>query len=424
MTMIEEHALTRDDLYTWRKKAYERFIALGMPKQKQEAYQYIPLSKLSIPVDAATFKKSSFTPSLVEEQILPECVNSYLVFEDGFFLPEMSRVPKEIVVLPLDVALQTYGLFLHNRWTKSFKEELDPFCMLNAALHGRGAFVYVPPHVKSQAPLQIIHLLTNNSLAASRLQITLGKQASLSIVQTLSSSGFCNNAIDLSLDANSFVRFLDAQLLPTDSRSLLSLRATLKRDAHLEAFHMTNGSEVVRCSANIELSEENSSLLLQGIAMLSDERQAHFSSLVDHAAICTHSRQHVKMALNESSRSSFEGKILVRPIAEKTQAYQLNNNLLLSDAAMAYSKPNLEIFASDVKASHGATFTQLSDEELFYLRSRGILRSGAQALLTEGFCRELIDAVEIKSLRSALVDAMNRVLHENTKRSLLHAGSS
>jgi Fe-S cluster assembly protein SufD len=162
----------------------------------------------------------------------------------------------------------------------------------------------------------------------------------------------------------------------------------------------------------VQLAEENSSVSLQGLSMLTDQRQAHMHALIDHAAPHCESRQHFKSALAGQSQSSFEGKIFVRPIAQKTMAYQLNNNLILSDQARSNSKPNLEIFADDVKASHGSTVTQLSQEELFYLRSRGLPKEEAKSLLTHGFCKELIDALEIDSLRQPLYDGMKNILHE------------
>lgn len=401
-------SLPQDALFPLRQKAYDRFVNLGWPKPKQEAFQYLPLSQWTLP-DPATLPVTDL--SSFAAYILPECQESYLVFADGYFLPELSRIPSEIVCLPLDAAQRTYGLFLQNRWTKLFKEETDPLCALNGALHGRGAFLYVPPQTHCQKPLQILHLTTGGASAASRVQITLGSQAVLTVFQTLQSSGFSNNAMDLALDAGSKLHLFDVQLLPEKTRSFFALRATLKRDAHLQAMHATDGSEAVRCSASIELAEENSSAHFRALAMLTNERQAHVHAFVDHAAPYTNSRQHVKMALNGQSRSSFEGKIFVRPIAQKTEAYQLNNNLLLNDQAAAHAKPNLEIFADDVKASHGATFAELSKDELFYLRSRGVPKRGAQTLLTEGFCQELIEQIKLTSLRWQLSQAMQRLLH-------------
>ena len=144
-----------------------------------------------------------------------------------------------------------------------------------------------------------------------------------------------------------------------------------------------------RSSLRIELLEENSEALLQGLWRLKEKKECHTHTLVQHLAPHTRSRQHYKGVLQEEAKSSFTGKIYVHPEAQKTEAYQLNNNLLLSPQSKAYSKPNLEIFADDVKASHGATIAQLNAEDLFYLQSRGLTKKEAQEFLIEGFCKEL-----------------------------------
>ena len=163
--------------------------------------------------------------------------------------------------------------------------------------------------------------------------------------------------------------------------------------------------------ATAELLEENVSFVLSGLAMVTDERKANIHALVDHVAPHGTSRQQIKMILNGQSKADFEGKIYVRRAAQKTAAYQLNNNLILSETATVTTQPNLEIFADDVKASHGATVAQLSEEALFYLRARGIPLKEARSLLTHAFCRELIDTLPIESLKKPLLDAMIRTLY-------------
>jgi len=366
-------------MITWRQKARERLE--GLPKM-------------------------NWPQPALPKSIVYEAPGSTIVFVDGFYSPELSKLPAEIICLPLDAALKSYGLFLQNRWTKIFKEETDPLYLSNAADHGRGLFLYAPPNVQSE--LQIIHVATGSELASPKIQITLGKNASLSVVQTVK-GGFSNGVADVFLDAGATLKFYDMELLPADAHSNMTLRAGLKRDAKLEVFHATDGAKNVRFSASAELLEENSSFLLRTLGMLSGERQATVCALADHAAPHCTSRQHVKMVLNGRSKSSFDGKIYVRSPAQKTEAYQLNNNLLLSDSAVAGSKPGLEIFADDVKASHGATFSQLSKEELFYLRSRGLPLSVAKSLLMQAFCREIIDALEVEILKAPLLEAMAKV---------------
>ncbi|HEV7737336.1 MAG TPA: Fe-S cluster assembly protein SufD [Chlamydiales bacterium] len=395
-------------IHVWREKAQKRFLEIGEPKPKQERFQYLALAHLKLAAKASS--ENSVTLESIEAYRLPEFAHC-LVFVDGYFSPALSSLPKDLVCLPLDQAFQSYGLFLQNRWTKALKEEKDWFSAVNAAEHGRGAFMYAPPNVKAE--LHILNILTSDALGSPRLEMTLGKQADVTLVQThvhLQANACCNQGIDLTLGEGSKVRLLDMALMNHSTRSFWSVRATLKRDARLEVLAFTDGAAVMRSSFSVELAEENSSLSLQGLAMLADSRQAHVHALVDHAAPNCTSRQHFKAALAGTSQSSFEGKIFVRPIAQKTMAYQLNNNLVLSDEARSNSKPNLEIFADDVKASHGSTVTQLSTEELFYLRSRGLSEGEAKSLLANGFCKELIDAVEIHSLRAPLFAAMKHVL--------------
>ena len=166
----------------------------------------------------------------------------------------------------------------------------------------------------------------------------------------------------------------------------------MKRDSRLHFLSVSRGAKLARTSIKVQLLEENCEALLQGLNVLDLDLQKHTHVLVEHVAPCCRSRQHFKGILRGKSRSSFEGKILVRPEAQKTEAYQLNNTLLLSDEAMGFAKPNLEIFADDVKASHGATVCQLNEEELFYCRSRGIPLPLAQETLAAGFCNEILNA--------------------------------
>jgi Fe-S cluster assembly protein SufD len=150
------------------------------------------------------------------------------------------------------------------------------------------------------------------------------------------------------------------------------------------------------------LLAEGGDVAIEGLSWLKGNDHSHVHVVVDHKAPHCTSNQHIKMVLSDASRSSFTGKIVVQQIAQKTVSYQLNNNLLLSDSAQACSKPGLQILADDVKASHGATFCQLDEEQLFYLRSRGLTEEAARSLLLFGFCNEIIERVSLSSLQKTL----------------------
>jgi Fe-S cluster assembly protein SufD len=382
--------LTEDALLPWRKKAYETFLSLG--------------AKLSLPSPAS---KGSITEKEIHSAILPECADAYLVLVDGYMDKELSNLPDELICLPLANALKSYGLFLQNRWARPVEDSLSA---LNTAL-GHGAFLYVP---QSCPMLQIIHVMTTPDLVSPRLQMTFGKSSNAMIVQTylhLCPTTHVNTALDLALEANAHVQLFDVQLLPEKAWANTNVHATIKKDASFKVFHSTDGSQSIRFSTAVELLEENSSFTIDGLVMVTDERRANLHVLVDHAAPHCTSRQQIKMILNGNSKGEFEGKIYVRQVAQKTEAYQLNNNLILSDTATITTQPNLEIFADDVKASHGATISQLAEDSLFYLRARGIPLAKARALLTHAFCRELIDSLPIESLKQPLMKAMVRAIH-------------
>lgn len=373
----------KDLLQNWRKRAWDRFQELGLPHQAQEAFQYVPLQYLVFPKIASRPDKAQIRTAYPYR----------LVFADGFF--QDAHLPPSLVCRPLDDAMRTYGIALQGRFSRSLKEEMDPIAALNGALHGRGAFLYVPPNIRIEEPIEVHHLFTSSQMATASLQVFLGKGASLNLIQRSShqdDASFGNVLFDASLDEGSSLFFGDQQQLPEHSVHFQAFRCVLKRDSRLHFLSISSGAKLSRSSIKVQLLEENATALLQGLWKLDRELQSHTHITVEHAAPHCQSRQHFKGVLKGRSRSSFEGKIMVRSAAQKTEAYQLNNNLLLSDEAAAFTKPNLEIFADDVKATHGATIAQLAQEELFYLRSRGLNPGEAKAILTKGFCAEILQS--------------------------------
>ncbi len=352
----------------YRKNGWGRFENIGLPVPKQEAFQYLT-------------KKWVF-PKLAERKNLDRSALQGIVFVDGFFEEGLSQVPSPIVCMGLEHAIRTYGLFLQNRLAQSITQEKDPFAALNGAFFGRGAFLYLPP--KCKAALHLHQIYKGDEMATPRLYIYLGRNAELRLTQNREgSAGFTNGLIDFVLDSGS-----ECCLIDQSGGDFQSIRIIQKRDSRMKTVLL--GAHL-RSSVRIELLEENSEAILLGLARLDGSHERHIHAHVEHRAPNARSRQHVKSVLKGQSRFSFEGKIYVHAEAFKTEAYQLNNNLILSDEANANAKPNLEIFADDVKASHGATIGRLNEEELFYLRSRGLKQEDAQEFLIEGFCKEITD---------------------------------
>jgi Fe-S cluster assembly protein SufD len=393
-----------DRLKDLRAFGWERFQTLGLPNKKTEAFRYLPLNELY----SQHFEESSSieTPEYLS-YIYSECQDSYLVFINGSYSPEFSKIPQGVIVLSLAEAMGTYGNFLKNRFLRTLQEEMNPFTSLNAALHNSGVFVYVPPKLKALKPLQCHHIVTNSIAARPRVHLFVGAHSQLDFITTVQKEGqeasWVNGLVDIALEEGAHLKYSQTcyGLSQTDW-FFESTRATLKKNSHLHVVSVTTGAEVVRHDYHATLNGEGAEATLQGIWMLKDLRQAHTHVVMDHVAPNCRSMQLFKGVLDGSSKSSFEGKIYVRPLAQKTEAYQLNKHLLLGERVIANSKPNLEIFADDVKASHGSTTTQVDERELFYLKTRGISQEVATQLLIRGFCQEMLDTIPHSFVRERM----------------------
>ena len=409
--MLEGHygqMESSDALLKVKNKAWDHFLELGLPTRKSEVFRYIKVRSL-FSHSYVVSKEMPVTDEEIEAHLFPECKNSALVFVNGHFQPKLSRLsalPKRSVILPLNDAIKTYGAFLNNQWAKSLKEETDSFAALNAALHRNGAFVYLPPKTIIETPVQILNIIKTGGepmLIMPRLHLFSGSQSQIDLHSTqaiLNGGGYCfNMAADFSIEDESHVRYTQTVLnVPSDVWHFDALRANLKRNSTLKSIQVTDGCATVRNDYRVALAGENAEALLNGVWMLAEKRESHTHVLMDHQAPNCRSMQLFKGVLNDVSQSSFEGKILVRQPAQKTEAFQLNHNLLLNDKANAQSKPNLEIFADDVKASHGATMGQLDREQLFYMKTRGFEDADAKNMLVYGFCKEVIDMIPLPSL--------------------------
>lgn len=378
-----------------RDKAWDHFLELGLPDKTSDAFKYVPLKRLyDIKL---SLKASTLTKEDVQPHILPESRESYIVFANGRFNKELSKLPPKVVILPLQEALKTYGPFLQGRLTKSIKDETDPFAVLNLALQQEGLFCYLPPKLKLETPLQMIHFGSGaSSYHPARLNFFCSSGSELCTISTVVGEGVHHISIDVALEEQACF----SQLQTSQGDMLFSdFRATLKSNATLKHLALTTSGLLTRNRLKLFLLGENSHALLQGLWHLSQNHQCHTHVHVEHAAPYSRSLQKFKGVLKEQSQSSFEGKIYVHPEAQKTEAYQINNNLLLSESAVANAKPNLEIFADDVKASHGATMSEVDEEQLFYLQSRGLCQEKARALLIHGFIQEVLDQIPYASVR-------------------------
>jgi Fe-S cluster assembly protein SufD len=388
-------SLRREDdvLLPFRKMAWEHFLSLGLPK-RESAFQSLPLSELY----QKRYDFCASSPNIEKKDVLPlivpECKN-YLVFVDGIFCPHLSALPKQVIVSPMAQAFFSFGHFLKSHFSESVKAESDPFVALNAALQEEGAFIYLPPQRTLEEPLQLLHIFTRS--ASPRIQLFLSAGSEMKLLSRIHVRAqepvLLNAVMEVTLEEGAHFEYFDFSHADEESWIFNALRARLKRNSRLHCAAISKGARSIRHDFKVALMEENAEAHLEGLCTLKGRRQAHTHVLMEHQAPHCRSLQRFKGILNEMSQSSFEGKIYVHQKAQKTDAYQRSNYLLLDDRARAGAKPNLEIFADDVKASHGATVGQIDAKQLFYLKTRGLPEKIAQQLLVSGFCEEILSKI-------------------------------
>lgn len=335
------------------KEAWEKFSAMGLPTRKNEHYRYVRLPTFS--------------------------------FEKGVGNFEVHNAAEGVLVLPFPKAQALFGALLQSRFERWLRHEKDAFACLNGAICEEERVLYVPPGVQAKE-MRIDHS-GDGGLLVTRLHFYVGKGAELSI--TLSQKGkSANRFLDFTLEEGARV---EVRMAECAEQQIDTVRASLKRDSYFKSVNCVKGCPFLRQDYAVALLGESSYAELYGVCELEGTEQAHTNALVEHIAPNTASSQKFKGVVDGKGRTSFEGKIYVHPQAQQTNAYQMSNYLVLSPKATANSKPNLEIFADDVKASHGATVGQIDSEHLFYLQSRGIAKEEARRLLIQGFVQEIYD---------------------------------
>ncbi len=314
-----------------------------------------------------------------------------IVMCNGAFVPQLSRLhglPKGAEVFDLATAFSAFPAHLMRR---SVGDEDDFFALFNAAVATQGAAIFLPPNSVLSKPLHIAYIGSSKNDAAcfSRLHIIAGANSAMHLVLSgRSHRGWQSDFLDLSLEEGTRIDLDEKIQTDPTSFGFFSLRAVLKKSAQLHAAGFTTGSYCTWRDIRAKLMGEMSRADLSFTSALSDHNRSAVSVKAEHLSEKARSFQWIRSALADRARFSFCGRIFVAKGASQTESYQLNNNLVLSDQAIADSQPNLEILNDDVKASHGATAGQIRDEDLFYLQSRGIPLDRARSLLIRGFIDE------------------------------------
>lgn len=404
-----------------RKEAFEKFMQLGGIPQKTEDYIYTNL----LPVMGKDYNVLlKYIPQEVDMNAAFRCAVTDLVTDpvltvngwwfDGNIMPELQD---EVVVCSLREASVKYpDLFLRHYNQYAPAAHKDGLVALNTAFAQDGVFVYIPDDVVIERPLQIINLLRakGDLMGFQRNLIILGKNAKATVLvcdHTLSSQNFLmNNATEVYLGSNAHLDYYQVQNQHLGASQINSLFVAEHRNATFDSNIVSLYGGFIRNNMYVALNEEGAESNLYGMYILDKNQVVDNFSYIDHIAPHCTSNEHFKGVLDDASLANFSGCIRVRPDAQKTEAYQANNNLLLSDTARVNTKPQLVIDADDVKCSHGATVGQIDEEAMFYLRSRGIGREEARMMMMFGFAHDIIRHVKLEPLREKIDELVDKRL--------------
>ena len=391
--------------------ALNRFELLGFPHSKHEMYTYLNTKGLVETAFGLSDGSKKVSEDFVASHIYPDCESQCLVFVDGVLNRDLSRLEGvNTYLVPLSEAISDQELKKY--LSETAENENDVFAALSTAFCGEGLVFKVGDNTQISGPVQVLFVSTGGSpvMHVPRLVWQLGNLSEVKVIEKFVGveGGYFINAVqDWLLAEGAGVSFTQVQADASDSWHFSKTRVHLHRNSRFHSTNASYGTQLARHHYDVRLKEEGSELRLNGVSVLDDKEQVHNFIRIHHEAPQCVSHQHFKNIINGQARSSFDGTVIVNQGAQLTNSNQLINNLMLSDDCHADNKPNLMIFADDVKCTHGATIGQIDEEQWFYLQTRGLSARVAKELLTRSFAKSIIETIEfpevVKELNGTLL---------------------
>ncbi len=395
-----------------RSEAIKNFENKGFPSKREEAWKYTSLNSLQ-KVDFSIFPKTESTLEYkdIKKYFIHEIDTYKIVFIDGVYSSYLSETTHDGVDVCLMSAALTkpqYRQVIDVYFNKVASKD-ESLTTLNTAFSKEGAYIYIPKNKMPKKPIQILHLATGNEsalLLQPRNLVIAEENAELQVIerhQSLTGNEVLTNSVtEIFAAKDAIVDYYKVQN-DANTASLIDNTYISQKDNSVVRVHTFSfGGKLTRNNLNFYQNGERIDSTLKGVTILGEKQHVDHHTLVHHAQPNCESHQDYKGIFGEQSTGVFNGKIIVDKIAQKTNAFQQNNNVLISDKATVNTKPQLEIFADDVKCSHGCTVGQLDEEALFYLQSRGIPKKEASALLMYAFANNVLESVRIPELKSRI----------------------
>jgi Fe-S cluster assembly protein SufD len=407
-------------LKAFRHTAFQRVSEHGFPTAKEEAWKYTQVGRiLDVAFEPAAASASPGLSSAAIDQLAGDLGGARLVFVNGYFSPQCSslkKLPQGVKVKSRASALAEEGQSkdgesLEALLSRPLGEQTHAFTALNAACAEDGAFVQIPANTMIEEPIHLVFLSDPGGAVPAgpvashpRSLVHVGPGSRVTIVETyagIQDEVTLTNAVtEIVLEEGATVEHYKVQNETATAFHIALLDVRQERDTQFTTHSVALGSLLARHEVTVRLRGPGAKTTLNGLYMPQNEQHHDNPTTIDHAAPECTSRELYKGVVNGQGRGVFDGRIVVRPGAMKTDSSQTNKNLLLSESARAYTRPQLEILADDVKCAHGATVGQLNEEAVFYLRTRGIPQLAARDLLTNAFVGEMLELIRVQPLRS------------------------
>jgi len=401
-----------------RGSAMERFEQLGFPSIRDEEWKYTNLAALA---------KENFIPATRNEDALdvsgftyPETANAHLIVVNGFLREDLSVKTGLEGVVAIDLlsaaADARYNKLVRKYLARNAGYHNNGLTALNTAFLQSGVFIWIPKNVNLETPLQVTFVAgVENSAAFPRLLVVAEENSSATIIESFVSTNggryFTNAVAEVVVKDGAKLEHYRLQRENKQAFHVTTTSADLGRSSRYDTTSINLGAQLSRHDVSVVMDHEGAETSVDGLYMVGSDQHTDTHSVIDHKQPHCNSHQLYKGILDGNGRAVFNGKIYVREGAQKTDAMQTNKNLLLSNKARIDTKPQLEIFADDVKCAHGAAVGQIDPEELFYLTARGITPELGRNLLTYGFAEEVIAKIKVESIRNELDETVLRQLH-------------
>ncbi|WP_428740963.1 Fe-S cluster assembly protein SufD [Tenacibaculum sp.] len=399
------------DLHEIRTEALQNFEKLGFPTKKLEAWKYTSLNSI-LKEDYSIFPDRDAAVELADvKKFFIHEIDSYkIIFVDGkysSFLSNTTHDGKDICLLSAAFSKDKYKPIVEKYFNKIAKQ--DNLTSLNTAFATEGAFIHIPKNVEVEKPIQIINFTTGKE-SATMLQprnlIIVEQNAHVQIIerhQNLNNNAVLTNSVtEIYTDTHATVDYYKIQNDNNFASLVDNTYIEQQKESTCSVHTFSFGGNITRNNLNFYQKGEYINSVLKGITIIEGKQHVDHHTLVNHIEPNCESHQDYKGIYGDRSTGVFNGKVIVEKEAQKTNAYQQNNNVLISDKATVNAKPQLEIFADDVKCSHGCTIGQLDDQALFYMQQRGIPKKEANALLMYAFANTVLESVKIPEVKKRI----------------------